>query len=140
MKAIDLSRYIVSKCIIDNSPVNNIQLQGILYCIQRNFLKRDKKAFEDSFEAWQIGAVVPDVYRYFCGYGVTPIQAVAELYNMEDSADKLKIDKIIEKKRQLNSWDMMSEVKRKGKAWYRVYQCGAGDKHVIPANLIKRKG
>ena len=40
-KAIDLSKYIVSKCVRDNIPISNLQLQKILYYIQKEFL-RDK--------------------------------------------------------------------------------------------------
>lgn len=37
--AVDLSKYIVYKCITEGQPISNLQLQKILYYIQRNFLK-----------------------------------------------------------------------------------------------------
>ena len=43
--ALDLSRYIVSKCISDGHPITNLQLQKILYFIQRDYLEHGKKAF-----------------------------------------------------------------------------------------------
>lgn len=56
--ALDLSTYIVSKCIKDHSPISNLQLQKILYYIQKEFLKNDDIAFSDDIEAWQFGPVV----------------------------------------------------------------------------------
>ena len=67
--ALDLSKYIVAKCIEDGLPISNLQLQKILYYIQKDFLKRDEMAFPDDIEAWQFGPVVPNVYYYYCGYG-----------------------------------------------------------------------
>lgn len=37
-KALDISNYIINKCIDDNIPISNMQLQKILYCIQRECL------------------------------------------------------------------------------------------------------
>lgn len=65
--AIDLSKYIVSKCVTDGHPISNLQLQKILYYIQKDFLQRDEVAFSDNIEAWQFGPVVPNVYYHYCG-------------------------------------------------------------------------
>ena len=46
--AIDLSKYIVSKCVTDGHPISNLQLQKILYYIQKDFLQRDEVAFSDN--------------------------------------------------------------------------------------------
>ena len=72
-KAIDLANYIVEKCIKDDNPITNLQLQKILYFIQKDFLKRGTRAFSDDIEAWKFGPVVPNVYFYFCGFGAMPI-------------------------------------------------------------------
>ena len=45
--AVDLSKYIVYKCITDGRPISNMQLQKILYYIQREFLKNDRIAFAE---------------------------------------------------------------------------------------------
>ena len=38
--ALDLSKYIISKCVRDGHPISNLQLQKILYYIQVYFLKQ----------------------------------------------------------------------------------------------------
>lgn len=50
--AVDLSKYIVYKCITEGQPISNLQLQKILYYIQREFLKNDRIAFADDIQAW----------------------------------------------------------------------------------------
>ncbi len=57
-----------------------------------------------------------------------------------DDADRLIIDPIVEKKRILNPWDMVNDPHMEGKAWSEIYQNGLGDHHIIPNDLIRRKG
>ena len=49
--AIHLSKYIVSKCVSDGHPISNLQLQKMLYYIQKDYLSRDDQAFSDDIEA-----------------------------------------------------------------------------------------
>ena len=96
-RAIELSKYIVSKCIDDGFPISNLQLQKILYYIQRDFLRIGKPAFPDAIEAWQFGPVVPNVYYYYCGFGAMPI-SIPEEKPWISIADRPIIDKIVENK------------------------------------------
>ena len=48
--AIELSKYIVSKCVHDKCPISNLQLQKILYYIQKDFLSRGDVAFDTSLQ------------------------------------------------------------------------------------------
>lgn len=36
-KAIDIAKNIINKCTIDKHPISNLQLQKILYYIQKDF-------------------------------------------------------------------------------------------------------
>ena len=63
--AVELSKYIVTKCANDKCPITNLQLQKILYYIQKDYLSRNELAFDDLFEAWQFGPVIRQVYYYF---------------------------------------------------------------------------
>lgn len=139
--AIDLSKYIVSKCITDSHPISNLQLQKILYYIQKTFLQRDDIAFSDVIEAWQFGPVVPNVYYHYCGFGAMPITiSINSNMPLIASSDVIDIDKIVEEKRQLNPWDMVTETHKKGGAWDKVYDNGKGNHHPIPTELIKAVG
>lgn len=137
--AIDLSKYIVLKCIQDEHPISNLQLQKILYYIQKDFLSRDVLAFSDSIEAWQFGPVVPNVYYYYCGYGAMPISSTHEIYEV-DSEDKSRIDAIVEEKRRLDPWTMVAETHKENSAWDQIYKNGLGNHQIIPTDLIKKVG
>ena len=45
--AVELAKYIVSKCIKDEHPISNLQLQKILYYIQKRFVDEGTRAFSD---------------------------------------------------------------------------------------------
>lgn len=135
--ALTLAKYIVSKCVQDDCPISNLQLQKILYYIQMFFLQeKDTPAFYDDIEAWQFGPVVPIVYYHFCGFGAMPIFSTYEI--TPPLEDKEKIDSIVEEKRILKPWELVEETHRPDGAWSRVYRNGAGDHEVIPADLIKK--
>lgn len=136
-KAMDLANYIVDKCIKDNVPITNLQLQRILYFIQKDFLKRGSPAFSDYIEAWWFGPVVPNVYFCFCGFGAMPIfisrDTVPKL-----STDKNIIDNIVENKRSLTPWEIAKETSKITGAWSKVYDNGKGSHRIIPVDLIKK--
>ena len=138
-KAMELSTYIVSKCIKEDCPISNLQLQKILYYIQKAFLDRGDRAFSDNSEAWQFGPVVPNVYDHYCGYGAMPISFSSIKYDVAKE-DKQLIDSIVESKRVLAPWDLVEETHKKGGAWDKTYKNGSGSHEVIPTELIKAVG
>jgi len=139
-EARELAKSIVSKCIADNCPISNLQLQKILYYIQREFLQSNRgPAFNNVIEAWQFGPVVPDVYYYFCGSGAMPIfmfRGTCDRSAWEDST----VRSIVESKRVLYPWDLVAETHKPGGAWDQIYQDGKGNHQTIPMNLIRTAG
>lgn len=138
--AIDLAKYIVTKCTSENEPISNLQLQKILYYIQREFLQmQNVPAFRDEIEAWQFGPVVPTVYYRFCGSGAMPIKNSFENIPIK-SYDKSCIDKIVEEKRRLSPWSLVEDTHKSDGAWAQVYRNGAGNHKPISTDLIKTVG
>lgn len=137
-KAMDLANYIVDKCIKDDVPITNLQLQRILYFVQKDFLKRGSPAFSDYIEAWGFGPVVPTVYFCFCGFGAMPILFIPRDTVPNLSTDKNIIDNIVENKRSLTPWEIAKETSKITGAWSKVYDNGKGSQHIIPVDLIKK--
>lgn len=136
--ALEISKYIIDKCTKEKCPISNLQLQKILYYIQKDFLQHELIAFSEEIEAWQFGPVVPIVYRQYCGFGAMPIRMN---YDVVIEANYVKkINPIVEQKRLLNPWDMVSDTHGAGKAWDLIYNNGLGDHQVIPRELIRSKG
>lgn len=137
-KAIDISKYIINKCTIEQHPISNLQLQKILYYVQRTFLENNLVAFDDEFEAWQFGPVVPEVYYQYCGFGSLNIRMK---YDVDvDQNHTSIIDPIVNKKRLLNPWSMVEDTHTPGKAWAQVYNDGRGNHCVISKELIRTNG
>ena len=122
LSAVDLSKYIVTKCAVDDCPISNLQLQKILYYIQKYFLKHDSIAFYDDIEAWQFGPVVP---KYKTA--------------IENIESKIAIDKIVEEKRALDPWQLVDATHKKDGAWDKIYNGGLGNHRVIPLSYIKEE-
>jgi len=137
--ALDFAKYIVKKCIDDSHPISNLQLQKILFYIQKDFLQRNQLAFCDEIEAWQFGPVVPNVYYHYCGYGAMPIIHTGEDSTLDDST-KRYVNPIVEEKRELYPWAMVEETHKPNGAWDRIYRNGYGNHCTIPTDLIKTAG
>ena len=136
--ALDVAKYIIDKCTTEHDAISNLQLQKILYYIQKWFLQNGLIAFDDDFEAWQFGPVVPSVYNQYSSFGGTPIRLK---YNIVlDSNNMDIIDPIIILKRDLNPWVMVDDIHRPGKAWDRVFQGGKGAHRTISKDLIREVG
>ena len=138
--AVDLSKYIVDKCTSDGKPISNLQLQKILYYIQREFLKNGSQAFQNSIEAWQFGPVVPNSYYNFCGFGSMPISINYENTISLCEKDAEIVNGIIEEKRDLDPWQLVNDTHKADGAWARIYDNGAGNHKEIPTSLIKEVG
>ena len=128
--AMEIANYIVGKCSKDKCTVTNLQLQKILYFLQREYLHNNgTPLFDDDIEAWQFGPVIPEVYYRFCAFGAMPI-----------SSREIVIDPIIEDKLSKYPWDLVEETHQPGGAWDLIYEDGIGNRDVIPINLIEEMG
>ena len=140
-KALELAKYVVSKCIQDDNPISNLQLQKILFYIQRDYLQNENRAaFADEIEAWRFGPVVPNTYYNFWNYGAMPITVKEEVNIRLTPHDKKKIDGIIEDKRNLNPWELVRDTHKNGGSWMKTYQDGLGDRRIIEKEDIRKLG
>lgn len=138
----DLSKYIVTRCYENGNPITNLQLQKILYYIQRDYLQRTGgiPAFDDRIEAWRFGPVVPNVYYDFCEFGAMPItMSYSNANDMISPRDRGWMDELIMERANQNPWELVSDTHRSDGPWAQVYR--QGEPHiVIPPELILEKG
>lgn len=135
--AASVAHYIVNKCISDDCPISNLQLQKILFLCQRDYCHRNgTMLISDDFEAWQYGPVVPDVYREYSLWGgmriSSPYDGAIDLCEM----DARFIDPIIETKRELYPWDLVEITHREDSPWAITFGNGEGNGRVIKKELI----
>ena len=131
--ALEIARYIIDKCYKDDFLISNLQLQKILYYLQVHFLKNEKEPlFKDDIEAWTYGPVVPNVYYHYSMYGGKEIcEKYDDVVSFKPKNKKI-INRIIEEKREWLPWDVVEDTHAEGKAWFRIFKNGKGNKDVIP--------
>lgn len=136
---IQLSKYIINKCTNDRYPISNLQLQKILFNLQKYFIiNYNQKLITDDFEAWPYGPVIREVYAEYCSYGSMTINEKYDHISINSSI-RSKIDPIINRLRTRQPWDLVEGTHRPGGAWDTIYKNGAGNKKIIPVCLIKEK-
>lgn len=137
--ALDIAKYVINKCTMEKQPISNLQLQKILYFLQRQYITNNGTVlFNDEIQAWQFGPVVPEVYFQYCGFGSMNISMNYDI--SIDANDSRQIDSIVEEKRCKNPWDLVEETHSEGKAWATIYRNGIGNHMTIPVDLIRTKG
>lgn len=78
---------IVAKWFINNVNPDPLKLQKLLYFAQGiSFCFQDEPLFDDDFEAWVHGPVIPTIYQEFKEYGYNPISIDYSLPELDPKA------------------------------------------------------
>ena len=135
--ATDVARYMVNLCIEEKSPVSNLQVQKILYfCQQEYYVKTGTPLFDDDFQAWQYGPVIPEVYKVFSLFGGMKISRRVGETAVIDGGTRAIIGPVIRDKRGKYPWDLVEITHQPGSPWDIVFAGGAGTGCVIDKSLI----
>lgn len=134
----DIARYVVSKCYRDGRPVSNLQLQKMLYFLQILFLEAfEVPLFDEEFEAWPYGPVMPSVYRKFSMFGGSPIQMSFTGADRPIKRDHRSfLDAAIEVLRGKSPWDLVRISHADNSPWDVVYNQKGRHKGVIPNDML----
>lgn len=133
----ELSDYIVDMCLSEGHPISNLQLQKILYFCQLEYLREtDSFLFDDDFQAWKYGPVIPSVYRKYSIWGGKKINFHSDWdYHIPNAVIETIRDEI-RSKRAKEPWELVDETHKPGSAWSKVYKDGLGDGNVIAKELL----
>lgn len=133
----DVAKYVITKCTIDKKPINNEQLQHILFLLQKETLHYiGMPIHRGVFQAWDIGPVVPEVYESF-----EPKGYIKDLCkNIGDVQCKSYVDAVVTEVQEMHPTDLPRMVKKTGGAWHTTFQKHKNEKKEIPLYLIKTKG
>ncbi|MGL5050091.1 MAG: Panacea domain-containing protein [Fusobacteriaceae bacterium] len=75
-KTKNVADYIVYKLNEEGLEITHLKLQKLLYFSQKESLKSNNiPLFEDDFEAWVHGPVIPKIYKFYACYGWNNIPA-----------------------------------------------------------------
>lgn len=131
----EIANYIVNKCIDDGCPITTLNLQRMLYLVQKNVINIGRGlAFGDDIEAWGCGPVVPSVYYYYGRYGamqITDLVCAPDIMCYDEEI----LSCIVEKYEFAKPWDLAKEIVGKDSAWRRNYT-NPYSKPIIPIQDI----
>lgn len=105
---IDVARYFIYKANMDGDVITPLKMQKLIYyAYVWTLVKRNQRLFDESFEAWPNGPVLPSLYREFKRYGGSPIPPEFMNLSGDDDLEQLKkifpedvialLDKVYEK-------------------------------------------
>ncbi len=136
--ALEIAQYIITRCFDLNQPVSNLKLQKLLYFLWIEFYKKTGRwIFSDNICAWQLGPVVPEVYYEYCSYAGSPIRL--SYSTSVESGDREILNDIISDFLPVPANVLVSRTHTPGSAWDVIYQNGAGNRKIIPFELIIKK-
>lgn len=116
--ATDAAIHIINICIDDNQPISNLQLQKILYfCQVESYRIRGKQLFDDDFEAWRYGPVIPGVYRIFSVFGGLKINRRISGGTRLSFDDSQLVERVARALRRLRPWELVDKTHSKGSPW-----------------------
>ena len=96
--ALTVAEYVIKYSTLSGMPVSNLRLQKVLYFIQAEFMvSTNSECFNDRIEAWDLGPVVPTVYRKYKVFGASsiPIDSSKDAERAINSEDRKMMNETI---------------------------------------------
>ena len=129
--ALDIAKYIIRWCDKNKLRITNLQLQKILFFIQKESIrKRGYGIFSNRIEAWQYGPVVPDVFYQFAGFGAMKLVLYEDLFSdtspkdIIDDKSKEIIEEILREYIHVSPWDLVAKSHVSNGAWFNSISMG----------------
>lgn len=133
--AVDIGRTTVRLSLDNSLWLTNLKLQKLLYFAWIEYFRTEKKAlFDDDFEAWKYGPVVPSVYYDFWQYAGSTI-AFAKTPSVDvDQSTKDFLLKMLEEYKDCDAYELIDR-SHKTAAWKDNYVTGM--KRKIPRSSME---
>lgn len=136
-----LARYIVARCDADGTPVNEMQLQRMLYVLQITFVRASggRLLFTDEFDACPCGPIITSVHAEYVQEGSRPIYAHDAITSDDiglDSHTAAFVDDGIRRLRNMYPRDLVRITHGNGSPWSAAYEHD-GMRHIGNDVLIR---
>lgn len=132
INALNVGNSILSRAFAENIDITPMKLQKMIYFVYRGYLqKTNSPLFNERFEVWKYGPVVPSVYMTFKNYGSNAIKKYATesdgktvLVVDEVSSPNFKrvIDEIWSRCKHFDGIYLSTLTHRDGTAWCKAYK------------------
>jgi uncharacterized phage-associated protein len=111
---------------IGGKAFSNLQIQKLLYLGQMLYLGENKvPMFEEDFEAWKLGPVLPSVYQRAKIYGSRPVEKLfTETTYSEESPERAMLRRVLGELPDKSPWKLVGITHWEGGAWAKNYSAG----------------
>lgn len=90
-KSMDIADYFVQSSIKQGIEINNLKLQKLLYYFYaKNLVENKENIFDEKFEKWQYGPVLPSVYHSYKQFGGFNISEVPKHFRFNNQKDEFE--------------------------------------------------
>ena len=87
-KSMDIADYFVVSSLHQNIKINNLKLQKLLYYFYaKNLVDGQDNPFDEKFEMWQYGPVLPSVYHSYKQFGGFSITELPSHYRFDNTTN-----------------------------------------------------
>ena len=100
----------------------------------------DKRLFEEEFEAWPYGPVIPEVYRRYKRYGAGEIDERGKKRNLGDPNAHLMVDDAVREYGVASDIGLSNITHEKGSPWDQVWKDSDTSlrcREIIPFHIIR---
>ena len=111
---------------IGGKAFSNLQIQKLLYLAQMFYMgQHDRAMFDDDFEAWKLGPVVPSVYQHAKIYGSRPVgKLFTDRVYDQGGAERDMLEKVVRELPDKSPWKLVSITHWDKGAWAKNYSQG----------------
>lgn len=111
---------------IGGKAFSNLQIQKLLYLGQMFYLgEHGEPMFDDDFEAWKLGPVVPAVYQRAKIYGSRPVERLfTETTLPQDSPQRKMMERVIGELPDKSPWKLVAITHWDKGAWAKNFADG----------------
>lgn len=123
---------------IGGQSFSNLQIQKLLYLGQMfHFGHHGVPLFDDDFEAWKLGPVIPAVYRRAKIYGSKPvIKLFSDQRLPAESTGRTMLEKLIRELPDKSPWKLVSITHWENGAWAKNYSQGDFGSEIPKADIL----
>jgi len=113
-----IAEYFVSKSVLEGQPITHMKLQKLIYFAHgMRLAEKGEPLVMNSFEAWEYGPVIRDIYTRYKKYGGQPINLLITKVPVLKIELKTFLDKIFNKYRSYPAPILSRDTHQIGGPW-----------------------
>lgn len=113
-------------CQLSDWTITNLQLQKLLYISHLILMGAyNNKLVEESFEAWNLGPVLPCVYHRLKIFGISPVRDMFGTYNTSKDSDEFKVmEEVYSELKDMEPYKLVGITHKPQGGWARNFKPG----------------